>query len=240
MATTEQKPPVSAQGSATPAIRIEGLCKTFGAVRALDGLNLMVERGSIFGFLGPNGAGKTTAMRILTGLARATAGRAWVNGVEVTRNRRQVAPYIGFLPQDPAFYPWMTGREFLDYVGRVFGMSEGERKARTAELLELVDLKKAARRRVGGYSGGMKQRLGLRDRGRPWVGYGTGSLGEEPGCPGVGGLRVDERPRCAHPGQRSGPGQAGAGGLGAGGGAGADPLRDGPALAGGRLSATGG
>lgn len=161
MVTTEQEQGISSEGGAAPAIRIEDLRKSFGAIRALDGLDLEVKRGSIFGFLGPNGAGKTTTMRILTGLARASAGRAWVNGFEVTRDRRQLSCHIGFLPEDPAFYSWMTGAEFLDHVGRVFGLRAEERRARTAELLELVDLTRAAGRRVGGYSGGMKQRLGI-------------------------------------------------------------------------------
>jgi ABC-2 type transport system ATP-binding protein len=146
------------------AVRIEGLCKSFGEVRALDGLTLSVESGTVFGFLGPNGAGKTTAIRILTGLARAGDGRAWVDGVEVVfraANRRQVAERIGYLPQEPAFYAWMTARELLDYVGQVFGLSGAERQARTQELLELVGLEEAARRRVGGFSGGMRQRLGV-------------------------------------------------------------------------------
>jgi ABC-2 type transport system ATP-binding protein len=146
------------------AIRIEGLHKCFGEVRALDGLTLNVESGAVFGFLGPNGAGKTTTIRILTGLARANGGRAWVDGVEVVfraANRHQVARRIGYLPQEPAFYPWMTARELLDYVGQVFGLSASEREARTGELLELVGLEEAARRRVGGFSGGMRQRLGL-------------------------------------------------------------------------------
>jgi len=144
-----------------PAIRTEGLVKAFGDVQALDGLTFSVEPGSVFGFLGPNGAGKTTTVRILTGLARATAGRAWVDDIEVTANPRRAARRIGYLPQDPAFYPWMTGRELLDHVGRVFGLPARERQARIKELLELTGLTKAARRRVGGYSGGMRQRLGI-------------------------------------------------------------------------------
>ncbi len=143
------------------AIRIEALHKTFGAVRALDGLTLNVERGSVFGFLGPNGAGKTTAIRIIAGLARATSGRVWLDGIEVTASPRQVGQHIGYLPQDPAFYPWMTAQELLDHVARVFGLSTSERRARTRELLDLVGLSKAARRRVGGFSGGMRQRLGV-------------------------------------------------------------------------------
>ncbi len=144
-----------------PTIRIEGLTKRFGEVRALDGLSLAVEPGSVFGFLGPNGAGKTTTIRILTGLARADGGRAWIDGLEVTREPRGVSRHIGYLPQEPSFYPWMTAREFIDYVGRVFGLPAAERAQRTEELLDLVGLAEAASRRIGGYSGGMGQRLGI-------------------------------------------------------------------------------
>ncbi|HEX9902054.1 MAG TPA: ABC transporter ATP-binding protein [Acidobacteriota bacterium] len=144
------------------AVRIEGLRKSFGRVKALDGLSLAVEAGSVFGFLGPNGAGKTTAIRILTGLARAHGGQAWLDGIDVTaRGGRRAAALTGYLPQDPAFYPWMTAAEMLDYVGRVFGLTAGERRSRTAELLKLAGLEEAARRRIGGFSGGMKQRLGI-------------------------------------------------------------------------------
>ena len=143
------------------AIRIEGLHKSFGEVQALDGLGLAVEPGSVFGVLGPNGAGKTTTIRILAGLARADAGQAWIDGLEVAADRRRIASRIGYLPQDPAFYPWMTAREFVDYVGRVFGLPARERLGRTNELLHLVGLAEVADRRVGGFSGGMGQRLGI-------------------------------------------------------------------------------
>ena len=143
------------------AVRTEALRKHYGEVRALDGLDLTVEPGSIYGFLGPNGAGKTTAIRILTGLAKPTSGRAWIMGVEVGRGKSETTHSIGYLPQDPAFYPWMTGQGFLDYVGRVFGLSAMERDTRTKELLATVGLTEAAKRKVGGYSGGMHQRLGL-------------------------------------------------------------------------------
>ncbi len=105
------------------AVRTEELRKVFGTLLALDGLSLSVEEGTVFGFLGPNGAGKTTTIRILTGLAHATSGQAWVFGKEVTANGHEIAQQIGFLPEEPAFYPWMTPGEFLDYVGRVFGLS---------------------------------------------------------------------------------------------------------------------
>src|SRR5437868_10717859 len=146
------------------AIRIEGLQKTYGSVKALDGLDLAVETGSVFGFLGPNGAGKSTTLRILTGLAQASAGRAWVAGVEVTARHGgggQLAQHFGYLPEEPAFYNWMTPREFLDHVGRLFGMPAPERRSRTAELLQLAGLAEVAGRRIGGFSRGMRQRLGL-------------------------------------------------------------------------------
>jgi ABC-2 type transport system ATP-binding protein len=143
------------------AIRTEGLTKFFGDVVALDGLSLAVPRGTIFGFLGPNGAGKTTTIRILTGLARATGGRAWVTGTEVKRDSRRVAARIGYLPEDVAFYGWTTPREFLDYVGSLFGLSAAEAGQRSAELLGLVGLTDVAGRRVGGFSRGMRQRLGI-------------------------------------------------------------------------------
>lgn len=143
------------------AIRTEGLEKRFGPVRALDGLTLTVEPHTIYGFLGPNGAGKTTTIRLLTGLARPTGGRAWVAGLEVGRDRQALARCIGYLPEEPAFYPWMSPEEYLDYVGRIFDLPASERRARSRELLQRVGLEEVGRRRIGGFSRGMRQRLGL-------------------------------------------------------------------------------
>ncbi|MEZ0396542.1 MAG: ABC transporter ATP-binding protein [Anaerolineales bacterium] len=142
-------------------IRVENLHKRYGAVRALDGLDMTVEAGTIYGFLGPNGAGKTTTLRILAGLARPTSGRASVAGVDLTTDGRRLASRIGYLPEEPAFYPWMTPRESLDHLGRLHGLSAAERRQRVAELLELVRLAEVGGRRIGGFSRGMRQRLGL-------------------------------------------------------------------------------
>lgn len=142
------------------AIEISDLHKHYGSVRALDGLNLTVEAGTVFGFLGPNGAGKTTTIRLLTGLAQPTAGHATVAGVDLARNTR-AAHRLGHLPEEPAFYPWMSPQEFLDYVGRLFGLTSADRAGRIKELLALVGLAEVARRRIGGFSRGMRQRLGL-------------------------------------------------------------------------------
>lgn len=142
-------------------IQVKALHKHYGAIHALDGLDMTVEPGVVYGFLGPNGAGKTTTLRILTGLARPTSGQASVAGVDLARDGRSLSHRIGFLPEEPAFYPWMTPREFLDYLGRLHGFSATERLRQTRELLELVHLVEAGKRRIGGFSRGMRQRMGL-------------------------------------------------------------------------------
>ena len=143
------------------SIHVEALKKTYGAVHALDGLDLEVAPGTVFGFLGPNGAGKTTTLRILTGLARATSGTAQVVGLDVMKDSGKLSRRIGHLPEEPAFYPWMTPREFLDYLGRLYGLSSSERRSRTRELLALVRMEDVSKRRIAGFSRGMRQRLGV-------------------------------------------------------------------------------
>jgi len=144
-----------------PAIACHGLTKRYGAVLALDALDLEVPNGSIFGFLGPNGAGKSTTLRILSSLANASGGTATIEGVEVGDGAANRAGRIGYLDQDPRFHGWMTGRELLELVGRLYGMSGADLGRRVDEVLETVGLADSARRTIGGYSGGMRQRLGL-------------------------------------------------------------------------------
>ena len=144
-----------------PAILCQGLTKTYGSVQALVELDLSVPYGSIFGFLGRNGAGKTTTMRMLAGLALPTSGRAWVAGLETTGQARSARSRFGYLPQDPAFYNWMSAREYLDYIAQIQGLNSSERQRQIAALLALSGLEDAAKRRIGGYSGGMLQRLGI-------------------------------------------------------------------------------
>ena len=143
------------------AISCHGLTKRYGAVLALDNLDLEVPNGSIFGFLGPNGAGKSTTLRILSSLAHGSGGTATIEGVEVGDGAANRAGRIGYLDQDPRFHGWMTGRELLELVGRLYGMSGAVLRQRVDEVLEMVGLADAARRTIGGYSGGMRQRLGL-------------------------------------------------------------------------------
>ena len=155
--------PAPDQDTAAPglAIRARGLTKRFGSIVALDGLDLDVPAGSIFGLLGPNGAGKTTTIRILTGLARPTAGSATVVGIEVGLDRPELRRRLGYLDQDPRFYGWMHGRELLELVGRLDGLDGAELRDRVGAMLERTGLTSVAGRRIGGYSGGMRQRLGI-------------------------------------------------------------------------------
>jgi ABC-2 type transport system ATP-binding protein len=143
------------------AIVIEDLIKTYGAVRALDGLDLEIPKGSVFGFLGPNGAGKTTTLRILAGLARADSGSITIGGEVMKGDTVAPSPMVGYLPEEPAFYPWMTPVEILDYIGRIFGLNKQKLIDKTNQLLRLVGLEDVKKRRVGGFSRGMRQRLGI-------------------------------------------------------------------------------
>jgi ABC-2 type transport system ATP-binding protein len=143
-------------------IRIEKLVKTYGSVRALDSLSLNVESGVVYGFLGPNGAGKTTSMRILSGLAHPDSGRAWILDKEIGQPGSDIRSLIGVLPEEPAFYAWMTAREYLrDFIAPLFNIHGLAASRRADELLEIVGLKEAANRRIGGFSRGMRQRMGL-------------------------------------------------------------------------------
>ena len=141
-------------------LRITGLCKRFGDKEVLKGLDLTVPGGSIFGFIGVNGAGKTTAMKTVLGLLKADSGEILVNGERVVYGQTATNRHIGYLPDVPEFYGFMTAPEYLDFCGEISGMSKTETASRRDELLTLVGLQDE-KHRVGGYSRGMKQRLGI-------------------------------------------------------------------------------
>jgi ABC-2 type transport system ATP-binding protein len=143
------------------SVKIEALHKKYGSVNALDGLNLIVESGSVFGFLGPNGAGKTTTLRILAGLAQADSGSIFFGEQTITRSDAGQKSRLGYLPEEPAFYAWMSPREYLDYVGKIFKLDAKERRLRVDHLLERSGLKEVSKRHIGGFSRGMRQRLGI-------------------------------------------------------------------------------
>jgi ABC-2 type transport system ATP-binding protein len=143
------------------AVIAEGLVKTYGTVRALDGLDLAVPEGSVLALLGPNGAGKTTAVRVLTTLLQPDAGRAEVAGIDVLRRPRDVRAVIGLSGQYAAVDEYLTGYENLDMIGRLYHLGRGAAKERARELLAQFDLADAADRPVKTYSGGMRRRLDL-------------------------------------------------------------------------------
>lgn len=142
-------------------IEVKDLRKHYGSVPALQGLSFSLKAQQTVGFLGPNGAGKTTTMRILSGLARPSSGSVQIVGVDVQRNPAQVRQQIGYLAQQPAFYNWMTGWEFLLYVADTFAIPRAEAASRAEQLLRRLEIWDARRRAIGVYSGGMKQRLGI-------------------------------------------------------------------------------
>src|SRR3954447_14065228 len=146
----------------SPAVTVDGLVREFkGGIRAVDGLDLRVREGEIYGFLGPDGAGKTTVVRILPTLLRPTAGRALVAGHDVVHEGDAVRRAIGVALQEAAIDPLMTGRELLRMQGALHGLRAGQARDRAAALLDRVGLTEAGDRRVGGYSGGMRRRLDL-------------------------------------------------------------------------------
>jgi ABC-2 type transport system ATP-binding protein len=142
-------------------IRAEGISKSFGTVRALDGVDLKVQEGTILGLLGPNGAGKTTLVRILTTLLHPDAGKAWVAGHDVLDEPHAVRRAIGLAGQSAAVDELLTGRQNVEMVARLYGLDRRESRQRASDLLDRLGLTDAADRLVRGYSGGMRRRLDL-------------------------------------------------------------------------------
>ena len=141
-------------------LKIENLKKSFGDKDVLKGISLSVPEKSIFGFIGKNGAGKTTTMKTVLGLMNADEGEIYVNGEKVVYGQTSTNRYIGYLPDVPEYYSFMSPMEYLNFCGEITGLSKTERVKRSEELLELVGLK-GEKHRIKGFSRGMKQRLGI-------------------------------------------------------------------------------
>lgn len=146
------------------ALEMKNLCKTYNtrkgkAVNALAELNLTIPSGEVFGFLGPNGAGKSTTIKLIMGLIMPTGGEAFVAGTPISEpaSRRN----IGYLPENPSFYDFLTGREYLFFIGKSFNILDSQLKIKVGEVLDKLELTLAADRSIRGYSKGMVQRLGL-------------------------------------------------------------------------------
>ena len=146
---------------ATPLIEVDRISKRFGSTTAVNAISFSVYPGEIFGFLGPNGAGKTTTIKMLTGLVRPSSGRAKLAGFDIARQPLQAKRVFGYLPDEPNVYPKLTAREFLDFVGDVYGLTPVKKARRVAELLELFDLTPEADGMLGSFSHGMKQKVML-------------------------------------------------------------------------------
>ncbi len=142
-------------------LKVNKLKKSYGDLNVLKEISFQVDKGKTYGFLGPNGAGKTTTMNILTGLIDSDGGEIFLGGERFTRHKNKLLKKVGYLPQNPVFYSYMSAYEYLNFIGEISTMSPSKIKSRSKELLERLGLTEAAKRKVGGYSGGMKQRIGL-------------------------------------------------------------------------------
>lgn len=142
------------------ALKIENLHKSFGKNTIINGLSMSIPENTIFGFLGKNGAGKTTTMKMILGFLKKDEGSIEVFGEEVSFGQSKTNRFIGYLPDVPEFYGYMTAKEYLNLCGSITGLSKNEIKKKSEELLELVGLRDV-NKRISGYSRGMKQRLGI-------------------------------------------------------------------------------
>jgi len=145
----------------TEPIVISKLTKDFGGFKAVDDLSLTVPHRSFMGFLGPNGAGKTTSIKILTNMLSATSGEAYLNGVDVTKDPKTALANVGAVVETPEFYPYLTPRETLAYLGELRGMRKEDIDRRSKEVLETVKMTEWADKRIGKFSKGMKQRIAI-------------------------------------------------------------------------------
>lgn len=155
-ATVKQADPVP-----VPALAITNLSKSYGAVKAVDGLTLSVGQGLFFGFLGPNGAGKTTTIKMLTGLAQPDGGTIDVLGMRLPEQSLEVRRQIGIVPDDSLLFDYLTGSEYLEFVARLYETPKPVAKTRASELLELFRLSEHRRKLIGEYSKGMRKRVAM-------------------------------------------------------------------------------
>jgi len=152
---------VKKTSDSVPIIELNNLVKKFEDITAVDNLNLTIYEGELFSLLGPNGAGKTTTVNILTGIIRPTSGNAIISGFDVTKDPDEIKKIIGVCPQDASVFPFLNAYENIDLFGNLHSLSKKEIEERTEKFLKLLGLTEASKRRAGGYSGGMLQKLNL-------------------------------------------------------------------------------
>ena len=160
-AVTRATAPAREVTMAGPAIKIAGLCKSFGQKQAVAGIDLEIAAGSFAGLVGPNGAGKTTSLSMMTGLLRPDAGQILINGLDVWADPPAVKAIIGVVPAEARLFDRLSGEELLEYAGRLRGLPVGEARSRAAQLLDVLDLTADAKRLVADYSTGMRKKAAL-------------------------------------------------------------------------------
>jgi ABC-2 type transport system ATP-binding protein len=149
------------QPAESPAIEVENLRKVYGGKAAVDGLTLSVPRGCFFGFLGPNGAGKTTTIKMLMGLALPTAGTIRLLGYSMPEQGLEIKRRIGLVPDESLLFDQLTGCEFVEFIGRIYGLDRGIARERAQELMTLFELDGAPRKLIAEYSKGMRKRVAM-------------------------------------------------------------------------------
>lgn len=143
------------------ALEATSLSKSFGQNKAVDSINLSMKKGEILGLLGPNGSGKSTTMKMILGIIRPDSGRISVEGIDVARDPIAVKKVVGYVPETPQAYEFLTGLEYLDFIADMFGIPHEERKERIAQFLEGLQMKGHENEMIGGYSQGMKQKIAI-------------------------------------------------------------------------------
>ena len=143
------------------AVKLEGVSKSFGNVQAVKKLDLQIEIGTIFGFLGPNSSGKSTTMKMIMGLVKADFGTLNIYGIDVLSNPWEVKKIVGYVPESPRLYEFLTGLEYLDFIADVYGLTAEVKKNRIEEYLGAFDLENRENEMISGYSHGMKQKIAI-------------------------------------------------------------------------------
>jgi len=143
------------------AVNLDDVSKSFGTVHAVKNLDLQIDTGTVFGFLGPNGSGKSTTMKMIMGLLKADSGNLNVYGIDVSNNPWEIKKIVGYVPESPRLYEFLTGLEYLDFVADVYGLAADTKKTRIEEYLDAFDLENRENEMISGYSHGMKQKIAI-------------------------------------------------------------------------------
>jgi len=147
--------------SSEPAVRLSNIFKRYSDITAVDNVNFEVKQGEIFGLLGPNGSGKSTTLKIILGLVKADSGSANVLGINAEEDPIAIKQQVGYVPESPHLYEFLTGIEYLDFIGDIYGMNPSEKKERIAEYLQALDLEGREGDMISSYSAGMKQKIAI-------------------------------------------------------------------------------